>query len=94
MSSPQRRSGGEAPKLPTYIRYRDLEAAGIAKNWPTLGRLIAEDNFPPGVMLGRNIRAWKLVDVEAWLAGRPVERKSVSCRWRQQATERIASCAP
>ena len=77
---------GTACFLPIYVRFRDIKAANIARNWPTLGRLIAEDNFPPGVMLGRNIRAWKLADVEAWLASRPVERKVVPNRWDQRAT--------
>jgi hypothetical protein len=28
------------------------------RNWPTLLRLIDEEGFPPGAMLGRNTRAW------------------------------------
>jgi predicted DNA-binding transcriptional regulator AlpA len=31
-------------------------------------RLIDEEGFPPGAMLGRNTRAWALDEVEAWLA--------------------------
>jgi predicted DNA-binding transcriptional regulator AlpA len=75
--------------LPTYVRFRDIAAAGIAKNWPTLTRLIEEENFPRGVMLSPNIRAWKIVEIETWLATRPVERKPVPTRWggdRQTAT--------
>jgi predicted DNA-binding transcriptional regulator AlpA len=67
--------------FPIYIRYDDLEAAGIAKNWPTLTRLIEEEGFPRGVMLSPNIRAWRLDEIKAWLATRPVERKSVPTRW-------------
>jgi predicted DNA-binding transcriptional regulator AlpA len=67
--------------FPIYIRYDDLEAAGIARNWPTLTRLIEEEGFPRGVMLSPNIRAWKLDDITAWLATRPIERKAVPTRW-------------
>jgi predicted DNA-binding transcriptional regulator AlpA len=63
------------------VRFRDISTAGIAKNWPTLTRLIEEENFPRGVMLSRNIRAWPLDEIEAWLATRPVERKPVPTRW-------------
>jgi predicted DNA-binding transcriptional regulator AlpA len=75
--------------LPVYVRFRDINAAGIAKNWPTLTRLIEEEGFPPGVMLSPNIRAWKLDNITAWLATRPVERKPVPTRWggdRRMAT--------
>lgn len=61
--------------LPRFVRYRDLVAAGIVANWPTLLRLIAEDGFPPGVMLGRNTRAFPLDEIEAWLRSRPTARK-------------------
>jgi predicted DNA-binding transcriptional regulator AlpA len=67
--------------LPVYVRFHDIKAAGIARNWPTLTRLIEEDGFPPGVMLSPNIRAWKLDEIEAWLVTRPVERKPVPTRW-------------
>jgi predicted DNA-binding transcriptional regulator AlpA len=80
--------GGDdaAPRLPVYVRYRDIEASGIARNWPTLLRLIAEEDFPQGVMLSRNIRAWRLNEIETWLANRPTERKPVPNRWEQRAT--------
>jgi predicted DNA-binding transcriptional regulator AlpA len=70
-----------ARRLPVYVRFRDIKTAGIAKNWPTLTRLIEEEGFPRGVMLSPNIRAWKLAEVEQWLASRPVERKPVPTRW-------------
>jgi hypothetical protein len=63
-----------APRLPVFVRYRDLVAAGIVNNWPTLIRLITEQNFPCGILLGPNTRAWRLDEVEAWLAARPIER--------------------
>jgi predicted DNA-binding transcriptional regulator AlpA len=67
--------------LPVYVRFRDISAAGIARNWPTLTRLIEEEGFPRGVMLSPNIRAWPLDEIKQWLATRPVERKPVPTRW-------------
>lgn len=67
--------------LPVYVRFRDINAAGIAKNWPTLTRLIEEENFPRGVMLSPNIRAWRLDEIRAWLETRPIDRKPVPTRW-------------
>jgi predicted DNA-binding transcriptional regulator AlpA len=70
--------------LPVYVRFRDIRAAGIAKNWPTLSRLIDEEGFPRGVMLSPNMRAWLLTEVQDWLATRPVERKPTPNRWAMQ----------
>mgnify|MGYP001228440056 CR=1 FL=1 len=62
-------------RLPVYVRYRDLVAAGIAQNWPGMIRLIEQAGLPEGIWLGRNTRAWALDEVEAWLAARPSARK-------------------
>jgi predicted DNA-binding transcriptional regulator AlpA len=67
-----------APRLTVYVRFVDLVAAGIVRNWETLFRLIDRDGFPHGVMLGRNTRAWTLDEVEAWLATRPTARKVIT----------------
>jgi Prophage CP4-57 regulatory protein (AlpA) len=69
-------------RLPTFVRFRDLVDANIVRNWPTLLRLIDEEGFPPGAMLGRNTRAWALDEVEAWLAD-PTARKAVPRRKQQ-----------
>jgi hypothetical protein len=61
--------------LPVFVRYTDLEAAGIVNNWTTLLRLIDVEGFPPGVMIGPNTRAWRADEVEQWLAERPSARK-------------------
>ena len=58
-----------------FIRFNDLVAAGIVGNWPTLGRLIDDEGFPVGILLGKNTRAWPVDEVEAWLAARPTGRK-------------------
>jgi hypothetical protein len=55
------------PSLPVYVRFRDLKAAGIVQNWQGIKRLVEEQGFPPGVMLGPNTRAWTVGDVRAGL---------------------------
>jgi len=57
-----------------HLRFPDLVDAGIVANRVTLGRLIKNNNFPPGRLLGQNTRAWTEPEVEAWLASRPVVR--------------------
>jgi predicted DNA-binding transcriptional regulator AlpA len=76
-----RDSDDAARRLPIFVRFRDLKAAGIARNWPTLLRLIDDENFPAGILLSPNIRAWRLDEIERWLASRPTERKPVPNRW-------------
>jgi hypothetical protein len=65
------------PRLPVYVRFADLVAAGIVQNWTTLLRLIDDEGFPPGVMIGPNTRAWRLAELEAWLTSRPSARKVI-----------------
>jgi predicted DNA-binding transcriptional regulator AlpA len=65
-----------ARRLAVYVRYSDLAAVGIVRNWPTLLRLIREEGFPQGIMLGRNTRAWPLRDVETGLSMRPTANVS------------------
>ncbi len=40
---------------------------------PTLKRWIENHDFPAGLMLGRNTRAGREDDIEAWLAARAEE---------------------
>ena len=66
--------------LPVYVRFNDLVRANIATSWPQVLRMIEGENFPTGIMLGPNTRAWRLDLVEAWLAARPTARKIVNPR--------------
>ena len=52
------------------FRYRDLTERNIVRNRMTLRRWIAEEGFPPGILLGPNSRAWTEESVEEWLASR------------------------
>jgi predicted DNA-binding transcriptional regulator AlpA len=62
-------------RLPVFVRYKDLLEAGIVRSWQQLFRIIDSENFPEGVLLSPNIRAWRLDEVEHWLADRPTARK-------------------
>ena len=70
---PHRRYGhrGDAD-VDIVLRFRDLKARGIVRNWPTLLSWIGTENFPVGFQLGPNTRAWFESDVVAWLRSRPV----------------------
>jgi predicted DNA-binding transcriptional regulator AlpA len=76
--------------LPKYVRYADLVAAGICRNWPALLRLVDTEGFPEGVWLGRNTRAWSLDAVQAWLKTRPTARKPRRYRRQPKGTEATA----
>lgn len=54
------------------IRFRDLKARDIVRNWPTLKRWIDVPNvaFPPGFKMGLQTRAWFEDDIDAWLEER------------------------
>ena len=71
MTSKQHKSRnmGKASQ-PLFLRFADLRAAGYVNNRTTLGRWIDKYNFPPGVLLGPNLRCWTKIEIEAWLAER------------------------
>ena len=61
--------------MPTkYLRYTDLVERQIVSNRTTLARWIKDYDFPAGVLLGPNSRAWASDQVDAWLEARATER--------------------
>ncbi len=60
------------PKSPTFklLRYRDLVDRGIVSNRMTLHRWIVGNDFPKPIKIGPNSIAWRVDDVESWLAER------------------------
>jgi predicted DNA-binding transcriptional regulator AlpA len=60
--------------VPTFLRFSDLKARGIAKSWAQLGLLQKNHGFPAGRLLSPQIRAWTEEEVAEWLAGRPIEK--------------------
>ena len=61
--------------LPVYVRFRDLRAAGIVHSWAQLGRMVNDEGFPTGILLGPHSRAWTVHEIQYWLATRPVAGK-------------------
>jgi hypothetical protein len=61
--------------FPIFVRYEDLVAAGFVGSWTQLLRMVAAEGFPAGTMLSANVRAWRLDEIEQWLAARPSARK-------------------
>ncbi len=60
------------------LRYVDLVARGIVHSRMTLKRLIDAQGFPPGRLLTPNARAWTEEEVDAWIANRPIARKTAA----------------
>jgi predicted DNA-binding transcriptional regulator AlpA len=69
--------------MAVYLRFRDLVARGVVRNWVTLNNRINKFGFPPGRLIGPNARAWTEAEVEAWIAARPVARKPAPSRSRK-----------
>lgn len=67
--------GPRGHQLPVFVRFSDLVAAGIVANWTTLLRLIETEDFPPGILIGPNTRAWRVDEIEGWLDARPSAKK-------------------
>jgi predicted DNA-binding transcriptional regulator AlpA len=57
------------------IRYPDLVAKGVVNSRMTLKRLIDTQDFPPGVLITPNARAWDETAVDEWISSRPAARK-------------------
>jgi predicted DNA-binding transcriptional regulator AlpA len=60
--------------MSTFLRFRDLKARGIVDNRTTLQRWIQQQQFPPGRLLGPNVRAWSDREISVWLSSRPLRR--------------------
>jgi hypothetical protein len=67
------------------------------KNLPTspnaVGRLIAEEGFPTGVMVART-RLWPGDQVDAWIASRPSAKSFLRGRAKQLAAKPAAPALP
>ncbi len=55
-----------------FLRFNDLKQRNIARNWPTLVRLMNQQGFPTGIRIGAPARAWEEAEVEAWLETRRI----------------------
>ena len=68
-----------------WIRYNDLIAKGVVSSRMTLKRLIDSQDFPPGVLITPNARAWNEAEVDAWVASRPAARKASTRKAKAEA---------
>jgi predicted DNA-binding transcriptional regulator AlpA len=59
--------------IPTFLRFKDLQARRIVTSWPQLRHMQRQYGFPPGRLLGANSRAWTEAEIQEWLASCPVE---------------------
>jgi hypothetical protein len=57
-----------------FLTYRELVEIGFVNNAMTLRRLIAEGRFPPPLELGRKIRLWDALELQALLDRLAAER--------------------
>jgi len=58
-----------------WLRFPDLVGRGIINSRMTLHRLIRDHEFPPGVLITPNARAWDEAEVDEWIASRPTAKK-------------------
>jgi Prophage CP4-57 regulatory protein (AlpA) len=54
-----------------YVNFRYLQSENIMPNRMTLARSIEQLGFPQPIALGKNRVAWRLDEIEAWIASRP-----------------------
>jgi predicted DNA-binding transcriptional regulator AlpA len=61
--------------LPTLklIPFEGICELGLANNWTTLNRRIANEGFPPGKLIGRR-RVWTESSVVEWVESRPTAK--------------------
>lgn len=57
-----------------FLTYHDLLEIGIVNNAMTLRRLIAEKRFPPPLKLGKQIRLWDALELQALIEKLAAER--------------------
>jgi predicted DNA-binding transcriptional regulator AlpA len=74
-----------------WIRYNDLVAKGIVNSRMTLKRLIDSQDFPPGVLITPNARAWDEAAVDAWTAARPAARKPSTRKADPHSSARLSA---
>jgi predicted DNA-binding transcriptional regulator AlpA len=72
------------------IRYNDLVEKGVVSSRMTLKRLIDTQDFPPGVLITPNARAWDEDLVDAWIANRPAARKPSTRKPTESTVEAAA----
>ena len=53
------------------LRFRDLKARGIVRDWVQVKNLTDNYAFPKAIYLSANVRAWRESEIDKWIASRP-----------------------
>lgn len=61
-----------------FVSYSDLRTHGIPYTRVHLNRLMRKGEFPTSVRLSANRIAWRLSELDEWMAGRPRAREVVA----------------
>jgi hypothetical protein len=69
-----KRPPSRAPPSLLFLRFSDLQKAGLVNNHHQLGVMVRDHGFPPGRWLSKRCRAWTVTEIEAWVAACPTER--------------------
>ena len=77
-----------------WLRFRDLKARNIVKNWPNLKRKVKYQGFPPGRMTGPNERSWTEEEIDAYREGCPVEGPEPRGAAKKNRDRKAASAPP
>ena len=62
--------------MTTFLKFSDLKEKGIVTNRVTLQRWIENGDFPAGIKLGPNTRAWTEDEIKEWYE----RRRREGCR--------------
>jgi predicted DNA-binding transcriptional regulator AlpA len=79
--------------LPTFIRFADLKAAGIVNSWTTLQDRIRCYGFPPGRLIGPNVRAWTPEEIRNYIASCPTAPRATPPRRKKSKLARKSKAA-
>ncbi len=63
--------------IPIFLRFPDLRDRRIVENRTQLKRLQVRENFPVGILLAANTRAWTEDEILEWLATRKAHRDAL-----------------
>lgn len=74
-----------------WLRYPDLVGMGIVNSRMTLKRLIEKQGFPTGRLITPNARCWDGAEVDAWISGRPTERKASTRKAKSHAAAQVSA---
>jgi predicted DNA-binding transcriptional regulator AlpA len=76
--------GPPPPGMSRLLRFADLVAIGVVKNYASLKVLFEHYDFPRGRWISTNVHVWTRSEVEEWIAARPEADPRGSTRGRRK----------